>query len=132
MGKRPGYRREKPLYKLVFADPQFDGLEVMAKSLPLGEFLELQKLQARAGEDPDAAEQVIRRMADVIVSWNLLDDADDPVPASYDGLLTQDLPFVMAIFMAWQEAVAGVPNLSPNGSPNGVTSLELSLPMEGA
>lgn len=132
MGKRPGYKREAPLYKLIFADDQFDGLEVMARSLPLGEFLELQRLQAKAGEDPDAAEQLIRKLAGVIVSWNLLDDADGPVPATFDGLATQDLPFVMAIFLAWQEAVAGVPNHSPNGSSNGGTSLELSIPMEAA
>lgn len=130
MGKRGGYKRERPLYKLVFADPEFDGLEVMTKSLPLGEFLELQKLQARAAEDPDAAEQVIRRLADVIVSWNLEDDQDQAVPATYDGLLGQDLPFVMVIFQAWQEAVSSVPNRSPDGSNGGGTSLELSIPME--
>lgn len=130
MGKRGGYKREKPLYKLVFEDEQFDGLEIMAKSLPLGEFLELQKLQARAVDDPDAGEQVIRRLSDVLVSWNLEDDDGQPVPATFDGLASQDFPFVLAIFQAWQEAVSSVPNRSPGGSNGGGTSPELSLPME--
>ena len=130
MGKRPGYKRDKPIYKLIFADDQFNGLEVVAKSLPLGEFLELQKLQSHATEDPEAAEKIMRKLGDVLISWNLEDDDDQPVPATYDGLASQDLPFVLAIFQAWQEAVAGVPNPSPAASNGGGTFQEQSIPME--
>ena len=130
MGKRPGYRREKPLYKLTFADDEFDGLEVVAKSLPLGEFFELQRLQEKANTDPDVAEQVIGRLADVLTGWNLEDDDGQPVPCTFEGIKQQDLPFVLAIFQAWMEAVASVPNRSRGNSNDGETSLELSIPME--
>lgn len=83
MGKRAGYKRDKPVYQLRFADEQFDGLEVVAKSLPLGEFFALQRLQADAANDADAAEQVVRKLSDVLVSWNLLDDDDEPVPCEF-------------------------------------------------
>lgn len=130
MGKRPGYKREKPLYKLIFADDQFNGLEVVAKSMPFGEFLEMQKLQARATEDADAGEKIIRKFGDVIESWNLEDDDDKAVPATYDGLAAQDLPFVLAIFQAWMEAVADIPKTSPTASNGGGTFPEQSIPME--
>lgn len=166
MGKRGGYRRESPLYKLTFEDEQFDGLEVMAKSLPLGEFFALQRLQVAAdNNDVTAAEQVVRKMSGVIVSWNLEDDDGKAVPAEfavctvsgkpgnpgdpcsahgdgtaegepgaceYTGLIAQDLPFLLAIIKSWMEAVASVPNSSPSDSNAGVTSLELSIPMEAA
>lgn len=130
MAKRPGYRREKPLYLLKFADEEFDGLEVMSKSVPLGEFFELQRLQAVAASDPDAAEKIVTQMANVLVSWNLEDEHGKPVPCNYAGVSSQDMPFVLVIFAAWMEAVAGVPNLSPPASSDGGTSLEPSIPME--
>ena len=130
MGKRGGYRREPTLYALKFEDDSFDGLEVMAKSLPLGEFFTLQRMQADASNDPDVAERVIRKLADVLVSWNLEDADGNAVPATYDGLAGQELSFVLAIFGAWMEAVASVPNLSPTASNGGGTSLEPSIPME--
>jgi hypothetical protein len=132
MGKRPGFRREKPVYLLRFEDDQFDGLEVTAKSLPLGEFFALQRLQEKANDDADAAEQVVRKLSEVLVSWNLEDDEGKPVPCEFSGVATLDLPFVLAIMSAWMEAVASVPNRSPGNSNGGGTSLEPSIPMEPA
>lgn len=164
MGKRPGYRREKPAYLLKFEDDQFDGLEVTARSLPLGEFFTLQRLQAQASDDADAAEQVVRKLGGVLIGWNLESDDGKPVPCEfavcresgkpgkpgepcsarnahtdsddelceYDGLVDQDLPFVLAILSAWMEAMASVPNRSPGNSSGGGTSLEPSIPMEPA
>jgi hypothetical protein len=131
MGKRGGYKREPTLYNLQFeGDPSFDGLEVMAKSLPLKEFFALQKLQSVADSDPDAAEKVVRAFAGVLVSWNLTDEADQPVPASYDGLIEQEYGFVLRIFAAWMGAISSVPNLLLPGSNGGGTSPEPSIPME--
>lgn len=160
MGKRGGYKRQRPLYKLKFANDEFDGLEVMAKSLPLQEFFGLQRLQATANSDPDAAETVVRKLTEVIVSWNLLDDDDKPVPVAYavcaesgkpgepghacshhqndeaaepceyTGLCAFDLPFVLVIFSAWMESIADIPKLSQETSNSGGTSQELRIPME--
>lgn len=125
-----GYKREAPTFKLVFEDDEFDGLVVRARSLPLGAMLAFQGLQEKAGKDVDAALEVLRRFADVLVSWNLEDDQDQPVPCDFDGLCSLDMPFVMKIVEAWMSAVASVPKAQPSGSSGGGTSLEQSIPME--
>lgn len=83
MGKKGGYKRQKPLYALKFEGDEFEGLEIMARTIPLSKFFELQRLQELASTDADAAEEVVRRLAGVLVSWNLLDDDDNPVPAEF-------------------------------------------------
>jgi len=129
--KRGGYRRKAPLYALNFeGDEEFDGLEIMAKSMPLREFMEIGDLQKAAQDDPDAQRDIIKRLADVIVSWNLEDDEGKAVPVSYDSLTSYDFPFVLTIFYAWMNAVSSVPNLLKNDSNAGGTSQELSIPME--
>lgn len=160
MGKRGGYKRQRPLYQLTFANDEFEGLEVVARSLPLQEFFDLQRLQARASDDPEAAETIVRKLTEVIVSWNLLGDDDEPVPVAYavcraagkpgepgrpcshhqndeaagpceyTGLCEYDLPFVLVIFGAWMESIADIPNHSPGTSSSGETSPGLSIPME--
>jgi hypothetical protein len=125
-----GYRRERTLYALKFEDPEFEGLEIKAKSLPMREFFELQKFQAEAESSPEAAEQVIRRMAEVLVSWNLEDEEGQPVPATYEGLADQDMSFVLPVFYAWMDAVASVPNRSRGTSNGSGTSVEGSIEME--
>lgn len=162
---KKGFRRSAPLYALKFEveegeENEFDGLEVMAKSLPLAEFFELGELQQLAEQDIEAAKKIMRRLADVIVSWNVEDEDGKPVPAvyavctasgkpgdpgkpcshhqndegaapcSYDGLVSLDFPFVMNVFLAWQEAVANIPNLSRRASTGGGTSQEPLIEMD--
>jgi hypothetical protein len=129
MSKR-GFRRERTLFALKFEDPEFEGLEVMAKSMPLRDYFAIQKLQDKADTDPEAAEELLRKLASVIVSWNLTDEDDQPVPPTYEGLAEQELSFVMPVFFAWMQAVASVPNPSPGTSNGSGTSVEDSMPME--
>ena len=159
MAKPQGFRREMPLYALKFEGDEFDGLQIMAKSIPLYQLLELQELQSKAATDPEAPERLVRKIVRVIQSWNLEDDDGQPVPVAYaackdggkpgkpgqpcsahqadgaapceyTGLGMYDLPFVMQIFVAWQEAIASIPNLSKGNSNAGGTSPEPSIPME--
>ena len=125
-----GFRKKKTLYKLVFEDPDLDGLEVVGKGVSVDQLLELQRLQQTADTNAEDAEKVMRKLANAIDSWNLEDDDGAPVPCTFDGLKTQEMSFVLAIFSAWRQAVASVPNPSPNGSNDGGTSLEQSIPME--
>jgi hypothetical protein len=126
-----GYKREAPVFKLVFDDPEFDGLEVRAKSMPLGAMFEFQALQERADKDASAALEVLSRFAGVLVSWNLEDDQDQPVPCNLDGLKTLDMPFVLEIVKGWMTAVASVPKapLTPS-SAAGTSVLERSIAMD--
>lgn len=125
-----GYKREVQAYKLVFEDPQFEGLEVTAKSLALRELFALQGLQEKVATDPAALEKVIRTLADAVVKWNLTDDDDQPVPCDFDGLSGLDMAFVVAIIEAWISAMGGVPKAPLSASSAGGTSLEQSIPME--
>ena len=123
-----GFRREPTLYRLHFEDPEFEGLEVLAGTLPLKDLLAINKMAK--SEDPEDQMNMFRKFARALVEWNLEDDKGKPVPATFDGLLSQDVGFVNEIIRAWMEAVSNVPN-SSRGNSNGVrNSTELSLPME--
>jgi hypothetical protein len=130
-----GYKRPPKVYKLKFADDdEFAGLEVRAKSVPLGKFLDLTKLVELQGgnigpEELDQIREMFSGFADALVSWNLLDEQDQPVPATLDGLMTQDFDFVLPVIIAWMEAVAGVAAPLKTASSSGTTTLEASLPM---
>lgn len=126
MGK--GYKRELKLYRLRFEDPDMAGLEVVAKSLRLREFLDMNALAGDIQSEADA-EKMYRRFGDALVEWNLLDENDEPVPATYEGLADQELDFVLDIIRAWQQAIAGVDPTSPAGLNSGGISPEASLPM---
>lgn len=132
------WRVPRNIISLQFEGEEFEGIEVRAKSLPLGEFFDLQKLQAQAkGDDVAAAEKVINVLGTVLISWNVTtgddedDDADEvPVPCNTEGLRSLPMRYVMAILQAWMKAVAVVPNLSASGSNAGGTSQEVSIQMD--
>lgn len=125
-----GFRKQKTLYKLVFEDEQYNGLEVTAGSVSLEQFLALQRLQAQAEESPDASEQILQKLSESLVSWNLENEAGQAQPCTYDGLKAQEFPFVLVIFQAWMSAIASVPKVSLPESNGGGTFPEQSLPME--
>ena len=120
-----GYRRQRKVYKLVFADPDMDGLVVRVRSVSVGTFFALAK-----ADQQDAIEGLLDVFADALVDWNLEDDEGEPVPASLDGVRSQDVDFLMPIMRAWVDAIRQVPGPLGNGSSGGGRSLEASLPME--
>ena len=127
-----GYVRDRKIYKLVFADPEFDGLEVRARGLTTAELLEMQALEPTGNEAEDATklERQLQLFAGKLVSWNLEEPEGVPVPTTLDGVKTQELDFIMQVIDAWMRAVMGI--AAPLGPPSnsGGTSLEASLPME--
>jgi len=124
-----GFRVEPTHYKLNFADEDLAGLEVTARSLPIRDFLAIQRIAGEADTNPESAEQVLRKLAGVLVSWNLEDETGEAIPPTFEGLESQELPLVLRIFRAWMAAVADVPNRSPGNSNGTATSLEQSIPM---
>jgi hypothetical protein len=128
-----GYRREPKMYRLQFEDPEFDGLEVMVRSLPVGEFLALGRLQGAIDkDDPDIneVEKLFKVFADKLVGWNLEDQAGTKVAANLNGLKSQDLDFVLAIIGAWVNAMGGVSPELGKGSTSGANSLVAGIPTE--
>ncbi len=128
----PGFRHKPKIYKLVFADPEMEGLIVRARSTSTRQFLEIQSM-ADAADDAEgvtAMKTLFATFASVLVSWNLEDDDGQELPTSVDVLLDQEFAFVMAMVTAWIEAVGGVTGPLDSSSTNGATLLEGSLQME--
>lgn len=128
-----GYRREPKIYRLQFADDEFNGLEVMVRSLPVGEFLALARLQVAIDqENPDVEviEKLFRTFQSKLIGWNLEDDDGAKVPATMAGLYSQDLDFVLQIITAWVNAMGGVSPDLGKGSTSGESSLVGAIPTE--
>lgn len=126
-----GFKRAKKVYNLVFADPDMEGLEVKARSMPLGDLMAMadtiDNIEKATIGDVDG---MLAKFAEVLVSWNLEDDDDTPVPNTLDGLKSQDQEFVFAVVLAYVNAVTGVSAPLPQTSPGGEPSLAASIPMD--
>lgn len=126
-----GYKRTKKVYNLQFADPDMEGLEVKTHAMPVGELLGmadvLDHMEKATIEDVN---QLLATFSEVLVSWNLENDDDQPIPANLDGLKGQDQEFVFSIVMSYVNAVSGVPAPLDGPSPSGDPSLAASIPME--
>jgi hypothetical protein len=89
MAKRPGFKKEPTAYRLKFEDAELEGLEVTARGLQLGEFLEINRLALLVDSESDPTELVrqsellFTRFAGKLMDWNLEDENDQPVPAVY-------------------------------------------------
>jgi hypothetical protein len=140
-----GFKRKNKAYRLKFVDSDLDGLEVVMRSVSTGRILEIQEMATAAksaiavakggtGDDSSVDPAMIRKMVEMVagamISWNLEDDDDVPVPITVEGLLDQEIDFLMQIIEAWTEAIAGVAAPLEPGSTSGVNALEASLPME--
>lgn len=126
------------VYKLVFED-DLEGLEVRARSVPLGKMLGLAKLDGLDFKTLDLEDQLATLkelftvFAQALVSWNVeVETADGtrPLPATFEGLEELDPPTAWAILSAWMTNVMGVSGPLERRSPSGGPSLEASLPME--
>jgi hypothetical protein len=130
-----GYVRQRKVYRLRFDDEDMDGLVVRAKSVPLGAFLELVKLmdvETRdiQAEDAGKVDRLFEGFSRALIDWNLEEPEGVPVPATFEGLKSQDIDFAMQILRAWIAALSAAPDFLGNGSSGGGKSLELSMPME--
>lgn len=126
-----GYRPQSKVYKLVFADPEMDGLTVRMRSPRIGELRELLALaqfdpKNPQPEDARNAGRLFEVFADALISWNVEDDQGAPVPADLAGVSTQDADFIQQIVREWL-AVFKVSAPLGNGSSAGERSLEQSL-----
>ena len=115
------YRRERKLYQLNFEDDELAGFECVMSGVSLERFIEITQLasalETPEGRTPENIERQFTAMAEQLVSWNLDDDDDQPVPASYEGLKAQDFTFVQAIMQGYMQALSSVPKASSEARP---------------
>lgn len=127
-----GYVRQRRVFRLRFEDPDMAGLVVRARSISLGQFLDVVGLRdadprQMARTDLD---KLFAAFAGALLDWNLEEPEGTPVPATLEGLHGLEPDFVMAIIAAWLDAMAGVARPLGAASSNGDRSLEASMPME--
>ena len=122
-------------YRLAFADPEYEGLEVVCRSMSVNDMLDMAALAQGVDETNLAASMAqVRRLfemfASSLKSWNIEDDDDTPVPATYDGVMSQDLSVMLKVVMSYIEATASVPPPLAQESSGGARLAEGSIPME--
>ena len=115
--KAKGFKPKRTLYRLDFDGTDLEGLEVTARGSSMGELLEvldgadgiegLKELDEKRDKAKiaDAMRQMVTPFARKLHSWNLLGDDDEPMPASVDGLLAQELDFVVSLISAYAKAM---------------------------
>lgn len=124
---------KKKIYKLKWEEGHaYHGLEIRVKGLS---FADLTQLQGLAGiKDSEVTDEVIdpvlELFADKIVSWNYVDEDDNPVPVSLEEVKGLDIGAILSALQQWQEVVVGVNAPLKQGSSFGETSQEASIPME--
>jgi hypothetical protein len=115
-----GYKGTPRAVRIVFAEGhEHHGAEARARRMSLGEW------EAIIESDEDNA---LAEFGKRLVSWNLTDDDDQPIPATSEGLRQVDTSLVTALKTAWLQSIVGVhlPQSSPSGEPSPVES----IPME--
>lgn len=123
-----GYKRGSKVYNLTFED--FEGLEVRAKSMELGRFLDLIPLLDAGGFSKETLDKVFGDFSDVLLSWNVEEDDGTPTPTTVEGLYSLDLPEAIAIIEGWRDAIMGVAAPLEESSHDGELSPAVSIPME--
>jgi len=106
--------------KLDFSDTAYAGLEVTMDAVSLGDLLDIEEL-AEAASAGAAARELFARFAKCLESWNVTRKGE-PVPATLEGVLSQDAAFVLAVVQAWQQGMAQAPPPLPGGSGSGGSS----------
>lgn len=122
-----GYEYAPPTYKLVFED--HEGLEVTARSVELGDYLEFVDVLDSGGLSKDNVRFIFDKFASFITSWNL-ERNGEPVPVSAESLYSYDVKFVRELIDGWRQAMEGVPDPLELNSDAGGQSVAESIPME--
>jgi hypothetical protein len=120
-------------FKLEFEDPSFGGLEVRTRTKPLRFLVELEQLMStNLADDVNAAdlERFHEMLAEVIISWNLLDDAEQPVPITGEAIGGEEWLLLKEIARAWVQAVTAPPRPLSQPSSGGDPLAGLDIPME--
>ena len=67
-----GYKRNRKIYHLVWADGEYEGLEVNVRTLNIGQLIEAKTGKGVNGKD--GLEGNVELLASLIVDWNLEDE----------------------------------------------------------
>jgi hypothetical protein len=123
-----GHKRVVKIRKLIFEDPEMEGLEVRVRKPSMGILVKAAALQGvRLG--PDQFTDLLTDFAACLESWNREDEDGEPVPATLEGLLTEEDDFLGEVIDAWITTLSGVDAPLEKPSGDGDPSLVASIPM---
>lgn len=140
-----GFKPKSKIYRLKFEDPEMNGLVVEVKPSSVGVLLDTADLASLAttfqgisvtslsAEDLEKVgklRELFDSFADSLVSWNVELEDDTPVPATREGVYSQDIDFILEVIAAWAEAVGGVSGPLEKESRDTLPSPVAYLPME--
>lgn len=123
-----GYEFDETVYRLTFE--KRPGLKVAIFEPVTDDLLTLQELQDGDGSGEDGR-KMFRILAGYLESWNV-ERKGEPVPATYEGLLSLPLSFQKELIDAWLNAVTGVEPPLSSASGSGGSSPEASLQLASA
>jgi len=121
-----GFREPDSTITIRFAEGhQYHGLEAVCRSTSIEEYA------AMFGWDgePENDGITIKRFYNALISWNLTDKNDQPVPVS--DAPTRDQKLMRELSKAWVQGLVGVNDSDPlpETSPSGETSPAPPIPM---
>lgn len=126
-----GYKVKPKTYLVQFDEGhEFHGVEARLSGMSYGEWEQVTGLDGSEGETNGA--DSVRRFVDHLISWNLEDEDDKPLPTTMEAVKQLDHSLVAALNNAWIQTLIGVHNADPlpESSPSGEPSQVASIPME--
>lgn len=117
------------IYDLEF-DGELEGLHVRVKSIKFGKVRQLIALMDEDDKDVEVMERISKELAEAIVSWDFLDEDEQPIPVSLEAI--DDLEFfeVIAIVNKWLDRMTGPDKDLGKGSTSGESFPGRPLTME--
>lgn len=129
------YKRKN--YRLTWPEGHVrHGLNVVMRGMSIDDMQAATALKGATGEDVEKSKELLAQVAELLaakmVSWNLTEDDETPVPITVENIRREDLTMIMEILNAWTEAAVGVKATLGKGSNSGSTFPEESIPMDAS
>ena len=129
-----GYRRSPKVYQLSYE--QFPGLEITARSVPVGELLDILKLADSMAAEPSQQKiaKLFKWFADKIIAWNYEDEDGKPLEPTLKTLQGEEFDFIIALITGWVKAIssAAVPLAQASNGMSRRDPVEESIPMSSS
>jgi len=126
--KKKGFKIPDKIAVITFEGTDYDGAEIRAK-LNVN-FKYFSEIQAAISEDNTNGLRVAELFGDhALISWNLEDDAGDPIPANAEGMAMIPVELVNLMVGNWAEAVSDIPDPLEKTSSDISTLAQLSTAM---
>ena len=126
-----GYKAKLKTYLIRFDEGhEYHGAEARLRGVTYAEWEEMTGLDGGDGDNNGA--KSAKRFVDHLISWNLEDEDDKPLPTTMDAAKTCDKDLIAALSNAWVNSLIGVHAADPlpESSPSGGLSPVESIPME--